>query len=118
MVSGMSGSEMHLQNQAAAQVDGHQVGRDGHPVFRHRLNAAILESQIAQCLEACLPELGGVDKVPHCLAVGENFGPGHVPERGTRAAGVVNVDMRQDDEVDLIGMYVQFGQRGQQMGDG
>jgi hypothetical protein len=31
---------------------------------------------------------------------------------------VVNVDVRQDDEVDPIGMYVQFGQRGQQMGDG
>jgi hypothetical protein len=114
----MSGSEVHFQNQAAAQVNGHQVGGGGHPVFGHRLNAAILESQIAQGLEACLPEFGGVDEMPQGLAVGENPGSGHVSERGPRAAGVVNVDMRQDDEVDLIGMYVQFGQRGQQMGYG
>jgi len=50
--------------------------------------------------------------------VGENPGPGHVSERGTRAAGVVNVDMRQDDEVDLLGARVQFGQRGQQIRNG
>ncbi len=102
MVSGMSRREMHFQNQAAAQIDGHQVGRCRYPVFGHRLDAAVLKGQIAQGLEAGLPELGGVDKMAQGLAVGQNLGPGHVPERGTRAARVVNVDVGQDDVVDLI----------------
>ena len=118
MVSGMSGSDMHFQNQATAQVDGHQVGRRGYPVFGHRLNVAILESQIAQCLEACLPESGGVDEMPQGLAVGQHLGLGHLTDRRADSTGVVNVDMGRDDVVDLIGTCVQFGQRGQEIRNG
>jgi hypothetical protein len=109
---------MHFQNQAAAQVNGHQVGCGGHPVLGHRLNAAILESQIAQGLEACLPESGGLNEVPQGEAVGEDCGSRHVTDRRAGSAGVVNVDMGQDDVVDLIGTCVQFGQRGQQIRNG
>ena len=117
MVRRMSGREVHFQTLAAAQIDTHQVGRRRYPVFGHRLNLAILKRKVAQCLEAGLPELGRIGEMPQSLAVGENPGPGHVPERGTCAARVVDVDVRQDDVVDLIGADAQFGQRGQQIGD-
>jgi hypothetical protein len=55
--------------------------------------------------------------MPQGLAVGQNPGPGHVAERGTRAARVVDVDVRQDDIIDLFGSYVELGQRGQQIGN-
>ena len=84
----------------------------------HRFNAAILESQIAQGLEACLPESGGVDEMPQGLAVGQHLGLGHLTDRRADSTGVVNVDMGQDDVVDLIGTCVQFGQRGQEIRNG
>ena len=118
MVRGMSGSEMHFQNQAAAQINGHQVGCCCHLVFGHRLNAAILESQIAQCLETRLPESGGLDEMPQGEAVGQHLGLGHIADRRAGSTRVVNVDMGQDDVVDLIGTCVQFGQRRQQVRNG